>query len=211
MAGLSGHAAAFGAPPVNVDESFVDILDSLNFAAMLATETRHDRLSLTTDFFYIKTTTGAETQRPFLADKVDLGTTTLQASALFGYAIVDQSALRLEAVAGPRLWHVEDTISFHGGLLDGRKADDAATWIDAMGGVKGEVHITDKVRLSGTALVGGGSSNIAWDILGGITYDISDRFSANVGYRGLGVDYDRDGFEFDVIMHGPMIGASLRF
>jgi hypothetical protein len=36
-------------------------------------------------------------------------------------------------------------------------------------------------------------------------------FSANVGYRALGVDYEDVGFVYDIIQHGPIAGVVIRF
>jgi hypothetical protein len=39
----------------------------------------------------------------------------------------------------------------------------------------------------------------------------TDRLSGFVGYRALGVNYKSDGFIYDVVQHGPLVGVSLRF
>ena len=31
------------------------------------------------------------------------------------------------------------------------------------------------------------------------------------GYRALSVDYEKDGFQLDTMMHGPAIGVNFRF
>jgi hypothetical protein len=83
------------------------------------------------------------------------------------------------------------------------------TWVDPMIGVKG--------RLQGTApgkgLIGsfGVSSDIAWDALGAVGYEINDHFSVVAGHRALGVDYPNDGFVFDVAQHGPVVSGIVRF
>ena len=45
----------------------------------------------------------------------------------------------------------------------------------------------------------GASSDFMWDLYAGIGYDFNDRFSAVLGYRGTGVDYENDGFLYDVV------------
>ena len=57
----------------------------------------------------------------------------------------------------------------------------------------------------------GVSSDIDWDLFGGIGYEVSDRISLVGGYRGIGVDYSSGGFVFDVIEHGPILGGVFRF
>jgi len=211
MSQMSGTAAAFGAPPANVDMSFGDILDGLHMSLMVFSEVRRGRFSLTTDLLYVSMSTGATTPFQQIVAKVGLDTQTLEVSALAGYSVIDNDRFRLDVVAGPRLWYVYDQLNFKGGRLNGLSFDDSATWVDAMGGLKGRFALTDKLTLSGTAIAGGGGADFGWDAVGALTYKIHDRFSASIGYRGIGVDYDRGGFEYDIDMHGPIIGATIRF
>jgi hypothetical protein len=62
-------------------------------------------------------------------------------------------------------------------------------------------------------LVGGfgASSDVTWDVMGGVGYQYSDSVSFNLGYRALGVDYDHDGFVYDIVQQGPILGAVFRF
>ena len=85
------------------------------------------------------------------------------------------------------------------------------TCIDAMGGLKGRVNFTPKFYLTGWALGGGGQSESSWDLMAGVGYDFSDRFSAVLGYRAAGVDYENGPFLFDVTMQGPILGAVIHF
>jgi hypothetical protein len=57
----------------------------------------------------------------------------------------------------------------------------------------------------------GAGSDLTWDVLAAAGYQWNDRFSLVAGYRALGVDYDKDGFVYDVVQHGPILGAVFRF
>ncbi len=211
MAGLSGDVAQFGAPPVNVDVKFSDILDSLDFSFMAVAEARYGRFSLSSDFLFLKITSSKATPLGIIANSVQLGNSTMEFTALAGYALIDEPGGRLDVVAGGRIWSVDSTISFAGGILNGLWRQDSATWIDAMGGLKGRANLTENFYLTGWALGGGGSSDSAWDLMGGIGYDFTDRFSAVLGYRAAAVDYQDGPFVFDVTMQGPILGAVFRF
>ena len=52
---------------------------------------------------------------------------------------------------------------------------------------------------------------LTWDVFGGLGYEFSDTVSAVAGYRHLEVNYEHNGFEFDVEMSGPVIGAVIHF
>jgi hypothetical protein len=116
-------------------------------------------------------------------------------------------------MAGLRLWSVDTDLSFSGGVLDGVSRSDGDTWVDPLIGAKGRLDLTSRLYLTGWAMVGGFgvSSDLMWDALGGIGYQFSDTFSTVLGYRGAGVDYAKAGFEYDVIQHGPVLGAVIRF
>ena len=210
-AGMSGTVASFGAPGVDVDMSFSDILSDLDFSLMVAGEARRGRFSLTTDFLYLKLSTKETTPLGIAASNVSFGSTTMEATALAGYSVVDLANARFDVVGGARLWSVRNELSFNGGFFNGRGFEDNATWVDAMGGLKGRIDLTDHVYLTGMALGGGGGSKFAWDLLGGLGYEFSDRISAVAGYRAIGVDYQSGPFEFDTTIQGPIIGASFTF
>jgi hypothetical protein len=42
-----------------------------------------------------------------------------------------------------------------------------------------------------------------------VSYKFTDTISAVAGYRALGVNYDNDGFVFDVVQQGPIIGVAI--
>ena len=66
---------------------------------------------------------------------------------------------------------------------------------------------------NGWAMIGGlgASSNIDWDVFGGLGYEFNDHKSILAGYRAIGVDYEDDGLVFDIVQHGPIIGALFDF
>lgn len=211
MAGLDGTVAAFGAPPVDVDAKFSNILKSLDFSAMLVSEARYGRFSLASDLLYLKVSNDKATPLGLVANSVQLGAKTLEFTALAGYALIDTPNGHLDLVAGARIWSVEDTLSFTGGALNGLWLQTSETWIDAMVGVRGRADLTPHVYLTGWALAGGGSSDADWDVFGGVGYRFNDRISGVLGYRAAGVDYQNGPFLFDVVMQGPVLGAVFKF
>lgn len=210
-AGLSGTTANFGAPAVDTDVSFSDIINSLDFSMMVAGEARRGRFSIYTDLLYLKTTMKNATPHGILASTAKVGAKTFEMTALAGYALVDNDRVRLDLVGGARLWSIDNALSFQGGFLDGRKFEDSATWVDAMGGLKGRFNMTERAYLTGWALAGAGGSDLGWDLLGGLGYDFNDRFSAVLGYRAAAVDYQSGSFEYDVTIQGPIAGLAIRF
>lgn len=210
-AGISGEVGSFGLPTVDIDASFSDIFDHLDFGAMAVGEARYDRYSIFGDIIYSKISGSAGTPLGILASSVEVSSETFMGLIGAGYSLVDNSSGRLDVVGGVRVWSADTDVSFSGGILDGVSRSDGATWVDAVAGLRGNYSITPKVYLTGWGLVGAGGADIDWDVAGAIGYRFNDSISAVAGYRALGVDYSNDGFVFDVVQQGPILGMVVRF
>lgn len=210
-AGLSGNTAQFGLPEVHIDSSFGDILDNLDFAFMAAGEARYDRISIFGDILYTKLGADANTRDGILADNVEVTSKTFAGLLGAGYSVLEDEAGHLDIVGGVRVWSVDTTISFNGGLLGDREADDGATWVDALAGVRGNYFFTPEIYVTGWGLVGGGGADLDWDVSLALGYKFTDTISAVAGYRALGVNYNHGGFVFDVVEQGPIIGVAFHF
>lgn len=210
-AGISGEVGQFGLPPVDIDASFSDIFDHLDFAAMAIGEARYGRYSIFGDIMYSKLSGVAGTPRGILASSVEVSSETFAGLIGAGYSLFETNSGRLEVVGGVRVWSVDNDISFSGGVLDGVSRSDGATWADALAGLRGNYSITPQVYLTGWGLVGAGGAKVDWDVAGAVGYRFSDKISAVAGYRALGVDYSNDGFVFDVVQQGPVLGLVVRF
>jgi hypothetical protein len=162
---------------------------------------------------YVKVSGSAGTPRGLLANSVSLDTQSLAFTLAPEFRLVDSPRGSIDAMIGARLWSVDTDIAFSGGPLNGVSASDGDTWIDPLVGVKGRVQLTSRFYLSAWAMAGGfgASSDFMWDAWGGLGYEFNNSVSAVIGYRGTGVDYENDGFVYDVIQHGPVIGAVIRF
>jgi opacity protein-like surface antigen len=210
-AGLSGQTSQFNLPVVDIDASFTDIFDHLDFAAMVMGEARHDRFSVFGDVMYTKLSTGAATPRGIAATSVDLDASTFAGLAGVGYSVIEGAAGRLDVVGAVRVWSVDTEISFSGAFLNGQSRSDSATWVDGLVGVRGTYNFNPKFYAFGWGLVGAGGADVDWDVMAGVGYNINESLSATLGYRALGVDYSDDGFLFDVVEQGPMAGLTVRF
>ncbi|NVP56175.1 hypothetical protein [Mycoplana rhizolycopersici] len=210
-AGLSGDLTAFGQRTVHVDSSFGDVWDHLDFAAMAIGEARYGRYSVFTDLMYTKLSGSSATPRGFLADRIEVDSETFAGFVGAGYSLLQDNNGHFDVVGGIRVWSVDTTISISGGVFDGRSRSDGDTWVDALGGFKGTYFLTPNVFLTGWGMVGGGGANIDWDVAGTVGYKFNDTFSSVVGYRALGVDYSNDGFKFDVVEQGPILGLVVNF
>ncbi len=210
---LDGQVGVFGLPPQDVDISFSQILEKLDFAVMGIAEARKGPYMVAMDVTYSKLSADPETPFGILAKSVDVTVTSWMVTAAGGYAIVDSDQVGVDLIAGARLWSVQNDFSLNGGLLDGLEKDDGATWIDPMGGAKLRLNLTPEIYATGWAMIGGFGvgSDLMWDLMGGAGYKFTDNFSAFAGYRAASVDYSDDGFVYDVVEKGPVLAAVFQF
>jgi hypothetical protein len=209
-AGIEGTVGQFGLPPVEVDASFIDVMKNFDMGFMGAVEGHYDRLGVAMDLQYIKVSTSADTPNGVAADRIDLTSKTLSVFGAGMYRVVDTQEASLDLMLGARTWWVDSELDPVGGLAGPTDFSDSAAWIDPMIGAKGKVKLSQQVYLTGWGLIGGFGvgSELSWDVMGAVGYEVTDRVSMIAGYRALGVDY-RDG-DF-IFQSGPIIGAAIKF
>jgi len=210
-AGLSGDVGVAGIGPANVDLSFFDILEDLDIAIMGVAEFRYDRFGVFADLFYTQTTAEQTVLRGYADAEV---TTSIFAGTLMGeYRAWSEGRSSIDAMAGVRVWNVEGELDLR--TIRGRRFDRSTshTWVDPMIGVKSRIQGDMPLYLTSWAMIGGfgASSDIDWDVMGAIGYEITSYASLLAGYRAVGVDYTNDGFEFNTTLHGPFVSAIFRF
>ncbi len=210
MAGMKGDIAQFGLSPIEVDASFSDVMENFDIGFMGVAELRYDRYALLTDIMYVKLSANAATPLEIIAPSVDVTSETFTMLAAGSYRMIDSDQGHLDVLAGGRLWYVNTEIDPVG--LD-VTFEDGDTWVDPIIGVQGRSNLTPQVFLTGWAMIGGfgAASELTWDLMGGAGYAVNDRWSIVGGYRALSVDYKDDGFLFDVVQHGPFLGARAAF
>lgn len=210
--GLEGNIAQFGLPEIEVDASFLDILKNFEFGIMGVGEARYGNLGFVSDLMYIKLSADSDVDAGPIDANIDLTTEMFTFLGAAEYRLIDGEGGSLDALAGGRVWWVNTEIDFSGRVINA-SGDDSETWVDPIIGLKGRLNFSEDFYFTSWAMIGGFgvSSDFTWDVMGGLGYEAADWVSLIAGYRGLGVDYQNDGFVFDVTMHGPIIGAVFRF
>lgn len=213
MAGIEGTIAQFGAPPVDVDASFADVIENFDIGAMAVAEARNGRFGIAFDFQYIKLSADGDTPFGVLADRIEVTSETLTALVAGEYRVVETGTASVDLMAGARIWSVDTDIDPQGGPGDPLFFSDGDSWIDPIVGVRGRMDMTERFYATGWGMVGGfgAGSDITWDVMAAIGYEVTDRVAIIGGYRALGVDYSNDDFLFDVVQHGPILGARIAF
>jgi opacity protein-like surface antigen len=87
------------------------------------------------------------------------------------------------------------------------------SWVDPYVGVRVQHSLGARWTLVGYADVGGFGvgSDVTWQAAAGVNYEFSKAIAGKVGYRTMAVDYDKDGFRYDMANSGLYVGAGVRF
>jgi opacity protein-like surface antigen len=219
-AGLSGDVGVFGLQPVDIDMSFGDIFDDLRFGGMVAGEAHNGTWGLFGDVIYVKTEADSSITRTIAGVPVRLGasveTSSFTGTFMGEYRVLSNDAATVDLMAGIRVFSVDNDIDVTlsaGERVASLSGSDGATWVDPIVGARARYNINPSWYLTGWGMIGGfdASSKITWDVMGGVGYQWNDWLSLSAGYRALGVDYENDGFVYDVIQQGPILGAVMRF
>lgn len=180
---------------------------------MLAGEARHGRFGIIGDVMYMGLKVEGETPGP------EFGSGTLDVNVLIGtfdgaYRFVDLPAVKLDGIAGARLFYVNADLALSNGILPARSGGISETWADPLIGMRALVPLPSGFFMQGYGDVGGfgiSGGDLTYELYGGFGYKFNDWLSANMGYRYLDIQHQNGGFVFDVTMQGPLIGATLRF
>ncbi|MGQ0567247.1 MAG: hypothetical protein ACT4OK_19580 [Gemmobacter sp.] len=209
---IDGRASVTsGLPPANIDLSFSDVLDDLDFGVMSAVEVRRGKWGFMGDLMYSKVSpSGTVPVVPALSAGLTQRTLTLQANAL--YRVHQDANVTVDLGAGLRYWNVDNAGSVAIGAASASFAD-SASWVDPV------IIARMNARLGGAwsmTLAGdfggfGVGSDETWQLLGTVNWHKSDRVAFRAGYRVLSVDYEDDGFVYDIRMSGPVVGVTFRF
>lgn len=213
-AGIEGEAGLLGQPPVDIDLSFSDVFEKLEFAVMGLGEARNGPFVLGMDLTYSRLGTTVDTDPATGVSSIDVTATAWMVTGFGGYTVFDNDAVRLDAIAGGRLWSVSNEFDIDAvNPSDDQSLDDGQTWVDPLIGAKMRLDVAPDVYVTAWGMVGGFGvgSDMMWDLMAGAGYEFTESFSVFGGYRAVSVDYSNDGFVYDVVQQGPVIAGVFRF
>ncbi|BHH82232.1 hypothetical protein [Desulforhopalus sp. 52FAK] len=215
LAGQKGTVKTYNnLPKVDVDIDFWDdIAGNINGALFLLGEVRKGAFGLFLDLAYTDIDIENATPGSLFTSASSRTESWLMTPAAF-YRLSGSETYFLDLLVGARFMAVESTLIFSGGLLPGRESNNSKNWVDPLVGVKGLTALgSSNFFMSGAALIGGfgAGSDLMWDVSFNMGYKWGEMFSTTIGYRYLDIDYESNGFIYDVSQDGPTIGLSWRF
>jgi len=216
-AAMDGHAVVGGVKS-DVDVPVQDILKDLSFGAMLALDVQRDRFGVGVNGLFARVSPDSK-----VGDiKIDVTSDSGQLAIAPFYRLVEwqygvsSSGAPLRLVVAPeagfRLTYMRTELDLH----PGPTVDSSETWVDPLIGSRIGLDLTDRWLITGEANIGGFGvgSDFTWNAQAYVGYQTSlfgRPTTLLLGYRALYQDYHHRNFEWDVTMHGPVIGTAVRF
>ena len=195
---------------VEMDTSFTDILGDLKFTFMGAFEARNDRFVMLTDIIYLHVGSEEDGPQGFVEAEVDLA--TFIGTAMAGYRVVDKGPLFLDLFAGGRVTSIDAELELTG-PFQSAEADTSKTKVSPVVGARFRLPLGDRW---GAAVYGdlagfGITSDLTWQLMGTVQYDLSDRWRMAAGYRHVAVKVGKGNADIDMALSGPILGFTYRF
>jgi hypothetical protein len=208
FAGAWGKTDVIGpVEPVDLDLPFGKVLKAFKFAFMGAAEAKHDRLIILGDltFIHLDAHQGIGIRDPDFLE-AELDSRTAEVTLLGGYRVVDTKKVTVDLLAGGRLNFFKVTLQLEGPTRQA-SGDVTKTWFDPLiaGRVAAPVNGKWSVALYGD--VGGivTGSDISWQIVPTVNYQLSRKMTLGAGWRYYKVKYDNGDFLYNVHQSGPLI------
>jgi opacity protein-like surface antigen len=226
-ADLEGDAT-FRGRTGSIEASFSDIMDNFDIGFMGRVEAWKNGWGVTLDGLYLDLGTEFKTSRG-KAD-VDIKETFLDFG--IGRRVLDvpvgqdnSQNLSFDLLGGGRYVHIEGTVDIvpSGPLGDilgiGGSYEGKIDYVEPFVGGRIRWDMNDKFAIVARGDVGGFSvgsaSDLTWNLVAGIDYQLSKNMNFVAGYRILDIDFEENSgsneYGLDVQMKGPVFGFSMRF
>ena len=229
--GLEGEVG-IGSLDADVDATFLDILDQSDSLVALQghIEAQKNRFGVFVDGIYADI--GVEFDGDFISLDADQKLTIIEGGGF--YRMIDEVSLWQQDASGAGAFSADALVGVRYTALEAELDSSAEVfgddfehrfegrrdWIDPFVGGRLQLRLTDDIDLALRGDVGGFGvgSDFTWNTQGLLGYRFllfGKAAAAWAGYRALGQDYEegccQDRFEWDVILHGPVIGMTVRW
>jgi len=202
--GARGHNASIHVP-------FSDVFHTLKGIIPIAVEADRGRFVMPVDFLWMKL--GIDNQIPVN----DFGQTSINThltQSIFtpkvGFRLLDAEHLKFDALGGIRYWYLglNNTLE-PSGLYHSRSAN----WVDGLGGGRFILPFGEKAAMTVAGDAGAGGSNLDYQLVGLLNFNVTPKLGFGVGWRYLDEDYQPTNHQFvyDAVTSGAIAGLSYNF
>jgi hypothetical protein len=217
LSSMDGNATVGGVKS-DVDVPFSDLLKDLSGGFMTAVDVERGRFGIGVNGLFARVSSDADvgsTEIDITSDSGQLAIMPFYRLVEWQYGVSSSGApLRLVVApeAGFRLTYMRTELE----IRRGPTVDSSENWVDPLIGSRIGLGLTDRFAIIGEGNLGGFDvgSDFTWNAqayLGYRTTLFGRPTTFLVGYRALYQDYHHRDFEWDVTMHGPVIGTAVRF
>ncbi|WP_158287901.1 YfaZ family outer membrane protein [Falsiroseomonas bella] len=212
FSGLGGEVTtAEGSESFSAD--FGDIFGTMKFSAMGLFEARRGNFSLVMDTLYLNLQQGVPVPGHGAFSGASARTQSAEVSAIGLYTVAEGQTGRFELGGGVRAWWFDTELTLDAGRLRGRSIDNSVSWVDPVISARGVLRLNDSLSITGYGDIGGFGvgSQLTYQVMATLDWQITRNISASVGYRWIHIDYDKGRSDISLDLAGPIIGVSLRF
>lgn len=208
---MKGEVGVANIPPVELDADAGSIFSHLKMGAMLYLEATNDDWAITSDLIYMKL--GQDVVHTTL---ITSGEATMKQYA-WEIAGLKHITPWLEAGVGGRLVSLYTGLELQTALEETREGSASKTWFDPIFIIRSQGAIKGKWLLQFRGDVGGFGigSDFSWQVQAYAGYRFCKLFQATIGYRYIGIKYDKgedfERFLYDVDTYGPVVRLGFNF
>jgi hypothetical protein len=208
LAGATGDFTPFaGAPTVSFDNSFGDVLEDLDAAFFASGQFRKDRLVVVADVSYASLSRDGLVPPGIPASgKVS----QLAITALAGMRVEDGDDLKVDVLAGARLWNLDGRVEVP---LAGVSIAPDRTFVDPVVAVRVNAGLAPRLSAIVHTDIGGFGvgSDFTYQFVATVNYQLGRSTWVSAGWRHLHLDYNDAGTAFEGSQTGPLFGVTQRF
>lgn len=211
----SGMKADISTPQgegVDIDQSFTEILSDIKFTFMGALQARRGRFVTVNDLIFLSMESKDEGDiGPGLVEaEVDMRVITT--THLAGYRVIDKGPLFLDLMAGARIASIKADLDLSGPLQTVERGSSKTT-VGPVIASRFRMPLGERwgIELYGDLGGFGVTSDLSWQLLGTVQYEISDHWVLGGGWRHFSAEQAKNGFKIDLSMSGPFLAFGYRF
>lgn len=189
-----------GAPEADADADFGDT-DQWDEGWGISGDARWGRFGVMAEYGFLGFSDNADLAIGSTGFDVDT-----EIANLSGYYRIDNHPdMDVDLYAGGRWWNVDTSLD----VAPGASRDQ--DWADLVVGARVKYQPGPNWYFKGLGDAGAGDSDETWQVYAAGGYQFTQSVSAELGYRMLSVDYEEDGFLYDVTHDGLQAGVEFKF
>ncbi len=222
LVGIDG-TVKFKGRSADVNMSMGDILDNMDVAGELHVEAFNGTYGLFVEPNYLKMSEDVTATLPISGAEVKSKYTATTLFIEFGgfSRLVDikneaGGHNTIDLIGGLRYWDMENEVKLSVPVAGvDREAKTDTTFLDPFVGFRLKAYMAGRVPYSLRADIGGlnigSSSTFTYNLQALVGFDVTQSITVFGGYRILSVDYGDSEDGFEIMQHGPALGANITF